>query len=64
MSSETGTKVKLTKAELEDRMRHLVDVDRRISGGWARGHFDVLRDGETLRIEFQNEFCQEGGKLP
>jgi hypothetical protein len=34
----------------------IVDVNRRIAQGWARGHFDVLGLDETLRVEFQNEF--------
>jgi DUF917 family protein len=34
----------------------IIDVNRQITRGWAKGHFDVQGTDETLRIEFQNEF--------
>ena len=34
----------------------IVDVDRRLERGWARGHFDVQGADEIVRIDFTNEF--------
>ena len=34
----------------------IIDVNRQITGGWAKGHFEVQGTGETLRVDFQNEF--------
>ncbi len=34
----------------------IVDVNRRLEKGWARGYFDVENQGKTVRVDFQNEF--------
>jgi len=34
----------------------IVDLERRVSRGWAKGHYDVQGKDEVLRVDFQNEF--------
>lgn len=36
----------------------IVDVDRRLTGGWARGHFELDAGAHRILVDFQNEYLR------